>query len=340
MKKVSAPGKIILIGEHAVVYGEPEILAAVNMRTTVVAKKSDTVSYKHTNLGNNDLWRLDDVMKTTKKVLDLWNKGFEEKNFSKLFSDIKANKFENYKKAVVGIALKHLNIHDGISLEISSKLPIGAGLGSSASLSVAVVQAIASEYEKPINKKSINSIALEIEKIIHGTPPGGDNTACCFGGLLWFQKGHDFISLYKEIPYKLENFVLVNTKPSEKTTGELVQLVRDLPPNFRTEKVKTLGKAVMDMREALRKKDFVRMKELINVAQNNLKQLGVSSEEIDNIVDEIDSLGGAAKLCGAGGGGIVLCYHEDKQKLLDTIKEIGYKPLETELGTEGVKIEG
>ena len=53
----------------------------------------------------------------------------------------------------------------------------------------------------------------------------------------------------------------------------------------------------------------------------------------------VKSIGGAAKLCGAGGGGVMLCYHEDKQKLINVIRNLGYKPWETKLGVEGVRVE-
>ncbi|MBI2232463.1 MAG: mevalonate kinase [Candidatus Aenigmarchaeota archaeon] len=339
MAVASAPGKCIIIGEHAVVYGEPAIFAAVSMRTTVSAEKSNKVMYKDKRWDHNDSWPLDEVLSATEEVSSLWKSCAEKNNFSELFSNIKANRYENYKKAAMGIALKALDIDGGISIDINSQLPAGAGLGSSASLAVAAVQAIAAEYKKEISKEEVNAVAYELEKIIHGTPSGGDNSACCYGGLIWFQKPNTILSLKEEIPYKLENFILVYTNQPERTTGELVQSVRNLEENIRNHCVHEIGRLTKDMREALKIRDLETMKRTINRNQQILAKLGVSTPEIDEMVSAIKEKGGAAKLCGAGGGGMVLCYHEKKNILLETIRDLGYEPLETDLAVEGVKIE-
>lgn len=339
MTKVSAPGKVHLIGEHAVVYGEPAIFAAVGLRTSVAAEKSGKVVYRHAGLDHNDSWSIDEVMSATEDMLRLWNTCAAKGNFSELLLKTKENRYENYRKAAVGIALKNLRIGEGISLEIQSQLPAGAGLGSSASLAVAAVQAIALEYGKAVSKEKINSIAFETEKLIHGNPSGGDNSACCFGGLIWFQRPSTIMSLKEKIPYRLENFVLAYTKKPEKSTGELVQGVRNLDESCRNPRIREIGRLADEMRGVLENRDFSRMKEIINRNQQLLAGLGVSTKEIDELHEAVKEIGGAAKLCGGGGGGIVLCYHEDKEKLKKTIESFGYESIEAELAVEGVKTE-
>ncbi len=201
---------------------------------------------------------------------------------------------------------------------------------------------MAAEYEKQITLDEINNIAFKMEQIIHGTPSGGDNSACCFGRVIWFQKStpSNIINpLAQEVPYKLENFVLVYTKPPEKNTGELIQIVRNLDEPYRNQRVQEIGRMTHQMLEALKKKDIKTIQNLINKTQKNLRELGVSIPEIDEIASVVVEIGGAAKLCGAGGGGIMLCHHDDKKKLIDTISSLGYKPIETELAVEGVKID-
>src|SRR3989338_4949060 len=188
MKKASAPGKCIIIGEHSVVYCEPAILAAVGLRTTIEAEKSDVVRYRDSRWGHDDSFSLEEVKSTTDETLSLWNKCAEQKNFSPLFEFIKQDKYANYKKATVGLVLEKLGINGEISVNIESNIPAGAGIGSSASLAVAGVQAIAAEYEKPVTLDEINEIAFALEQLIHGTPSGGDNSACCFGRVIWFHK--------------------------------------------------------------------------------------------------------------------------------------------------------
>ena len=334
----SAPGKCIIIGEHAVVYGEPAIIATVNLRTIVTAEKSDRASYRDHRFGHNNSYSLEEVKARTVEVLDLWEKCNEKKNFSPLFENIKANKYENYKCAVVGIALDSLGIEDGVSIDIDSNVPAGAGLGSSSSLEAALTQAVAAEYEKKITVEEINDIVFKMEQIIHGTPSGGDNSACCFGRLIWFQKGNPNIIKPLDVP-KLENFVLVHIKPPEKNTGELVQIVRNLDEGYRTPRVKEIGSMVPVMLEALKKKDMKKVRDIINKTQKNLAELGVSIKEIDDVASAVREIGGAAKLCGAGGGGTMLCHHDNKEKLIDVISSLGYKPLQADLAVEGVRVE-
>ncbi|MBI4176440.1 MAG: mevalonate kinase [Candidatus Aenigmarchaeota archaeon] len=339
MVRVSVPGKVHLIGEHAVVYGEPAILAAVDMRTFVEAEKADEVSFNHfTDTEHFDTFSVEEILEAGRKAEELWKEGFEKKDFSHIFSFVKGNDF---RKAGIGIILDRLGIDSGVKVQVDSKLPMGSGLGSSSSISVALVKAIAEAHGKSLSKEEVNNLAYELEKLKHGTPSGGDNTACCFGGLVWFQKASPkniIQPLEKEISHKLENFVLVYTKAPEKTTGELVSLVRNLEENFKDQRVKHIGKMAHEMREILKHKNYSRMKEIINETHKNLSELGVSIPEMEQIASEVRNIGGAAKLCGAGGGGTMLCWHEDKQKLANLIKDLGYTPWETELAVEGVTV--
>lgn len=375
MIKVSAPGKVHLIGEHAVVYGEPAIIAAIDKRTFVIIEPSEKVTYQ--DLAWPDIshtWSVKEVFGITQKILNLWDTCNNKQNFSELSEFIKENGYEGYRAAVLGIAMKMLGIKEEFSIIIDSQIPVGAGLGSSASRAVSITKAIAQFFKKKISLERINEIAYLQEKIIHGTPSGGDNSACCFGGLVWFKKTQPKIeegklsspsfavareikedksssfslagarvneirSLKEEIPYKLQNFVFVYTGEPKKTTGELVQLVRELNEEYRAERIKKIGEMSYEMLSALKRKDFQRMKEIINQTQKNLTELGVSTKEINEVAKAVQKIDGAAKLCGAGGGGVVLCYHEDKKKLVDLIKDIGYHPWETDLAVEGVRIE-
>ena len=337
---VSAPGKCIIIGEHAVVYGEPAIIAAIGKRCYVEAEKSNKIKIASRELKKDAVFELKDVYSFTQEVSELWNECYKKKDFSKLFFLMKQDSL-NYAKVAIGKTLEKIRIENGVSITIKSNIPFGSGVGSGAALAVAVVKAISELYGKKLSLDEINKIAFEIEKIAHGTPSGGDNATCCYGGLIWFQKGinkNTIRSLKEDVPYKLENFVLVYTKKPERSTGEMVQLVRNLEENYRSERIKNIGKLTSDMLDALKSKNFIHMKEIINGAQKNLAELGVSTPEIDELTFVVREIGGAAKLCGAGDGGIILCYHENKAKLMETIKGLGYRAIETELGVDGVRI--
>ncbi len=341
MIKASAPGKIHLIGDHAVVYGEPAIMAAIGKRIWVEAEKHDKVRMKDRSQSMEEEWPIEDCIDSAMQAQTMWMHGFEQKDFSKLFSFVKDS--QNFKKVAIGMILHRLGIPSGVNVNIYGDIPLGSGLGSSSALAVALTRAISELYGKELTLEEVNKVALDIEKLAHGTPSGGDNTISCYGGLIWFQKDKNgrptLESLKEEIPYKLENFVLTYVKKPVKTTGELVSHVRDLDPSFREPRIKTIGQASRDMRTALRNRDFPRVKELINLAWKNLSELGLSIPEADNLISKIQGIGGAAKLCGACGGGIMLSCHEDKEALKKVIRDAGCTPWETEMGAEGVRLE-
>jgi len=338
MVTVSVPGKVHLIGEHAVVYREPAILAAIGMRIAVGARKTDSVRVSDREMGPDLEWPVRECKEAAEKAQRLWEEGNKKKDFSGVFSLVKGS---NFKKVAIGHVLNKLNIDSGISMGFSGNIPMGSGVGTSAALAVVIAKAVSEVYGKGLDNLQVNELAFDIEKFGHGLPSGGDNSVCCFGGLVWFKKGNPntIESLKGEVPYNLENFVLVQTGKPVKTTGELVQQVRDLDPSVRESAVKAIGLATQEMRKALKEKDFGKMQALINLAQRNLKQLGVSTPEIDTLAEAVFKIGGAAKLCGAGGGGVVLCYHRDKEKLKNKIRELGFEPMEVELGVEGVRVE-
>lgn len=342
MISVSAPGKVHLIGEHAVVYGEPAIIAAIGLRTHVAMEKSSSFLYKDERFEHDTRFTLEEALETAKATKELWHQCSEKKDFSDLFSFIRKDRYGNYRKAAVGILAEKFGINSGMNITIDSDIPAGSGLGSSASLAVALTKAFSEFSGKKSDLEEIYGIAMELERIIHGTPSGGDHSPPCYGGLIWFQKSQPtniIKSLKQEIPYQLENFVLVYTKEPEKNTGELVQAVRNLPEDFRVPRVSEIGKMTHEMKDALIRKDFFKVKELMNKTQKNLAELGVSIPEIDEIHESVKALSGAAKLSGAGGGGVMICYHEDKEKLVETIRSLGYEPWESDLGVEGVRVE-
>ena len=204
-----------------------------------------------------------------------------------------------------------------------------------------MVRSIAALNNIDASAEAVSDIAYRAEQFIHGTPSGADNTTCAFGGLVWFRKGspNTLEPLRKEIPYELENFGLVYTGQPELTTGELVQKVRDLPEAFRNIRLSRIEQATLRMRDSLRKRDFGAVRECMNSAQKNLKELGVSVKSINDIAKTVVSMNGGAKLCGAGGGGIMLVYHEDKALLKKGINKLGYELMDVKLGAEGVRVE-
>lgn len=302
--KVSAPGKLILSGEHAVVYGKPAILAAVNRRLLFSVRQSSK----------------NEIITSESPKLAEFARDFVLKTFGKAKEKLK--------------------------IEISSEIPIGCGMGSSAALAVATTAGFFKYLDKPFNKEKINEIAYEIEKKQHGNPSGGDNTISTYGGFLWFRKETEFLKLFKQLQFDLTKFVLINTGRPKETTGEMVLGVRKLYDKNRLKTEKILSQiegATKQMLVGLNQANHKLVKLAIRENEGLLEKLEVVSNFAKKIIREIEKLNGAAKICGAGGkkkgAGIILAFHSKKEALFKIAKKKNLPAFEVKLGEEGVRIE-
>ena len=271
MKKsiiLSVPGKIIISGEHAVVYGHPALAAAINKRIVL------TVSFKK----------------------------------------------------------------NGFDFCFQSKLPSKLGLGSSASLAVLEAAGLSMIIgNKELDRKIINEIAYDLEKVAHGTPSGADNTIVVYGGMIIYQKGKDYLKLnLKQLP----NFLLINTGKPVENTKQMIDLVKK---NNCQGKLKQIGYLPTKFVSALKEKKWLKFSQLITENEKLLEEIGVVGEKAKKIVKEIREIGGAAKICGAGGvkrgSGIALAYHKDLDVVRRFCKKNNLECFEVELGEDGLRKE-
>lgn len=304
---VSAPAKIHLLGEHAVVYGKPALLAAMDLRVQVTVSQGRTVVYEHHRLQKI-------VERVVKRQLRL-----------------------------KGIPL--------YSLEISSQIPAGAGLGSSAAISAAYIAALLTYLRVELNLELINKLAYEAEKVFHGNPSGADNSTAVYGGLIWYRKEAEEVKLIQPLPFSLprklaKNFVLINTGQPKETTREMVEIVS---AKFKVQSAKF--KKLFDSQEQLVKELLLAMqhaneKELIRILRTgeaNLESIGVVSKQVAALIRAIEKTGGAAKICGGGSKsgptGILLCYHPTPSIITQLAKSHHLDYFKTTLGVKGLRRE-
>lgn len=264
--KVSAPGKLIISGEHAVVYGFPALVAAVNRR---------------------------------------------------------------------------LYIENG---KITSEIPIGAGMGSSAAFAVAksAVKAGKPDLEK------INELAYKMEKIQHGSPSGVDNTVSTYGGFIWYRKEAEGLKTFKQVKpeIKFPEIYLINTGKPKESTKEMVRHVADakvLRESYIDTVFKNIEKVTREFLKVLLNESKADFGDLIRENERLLEALDVVSPSTKKLIKTIEKSGGAAKISGAGGlkdaSGIIIAYHKKTEILKEFAKSSKLELMKVKLGEEGVKFE-
>ena len=234
-------------------------------------------------------------------------------------------------------------------LKIDSQIPLGCGLGSSAAISACYITALLTYLKSKWDLNLINKLTYEAEKIFHGNPSGADNSVVVYGGLIWFRKETDNLELIRSLNIKISrsrNFVLINTGKPKETTRDMVQMVKNLnrknPGVLRRflEKQELLTKELL---EALGHKNEKKIISIIKMGENNLETIGVVSKSTAEIIREIESSYGAAKICGGGGkkgpAGVLLCYHPTPKILEKIAKSHNLNYYKVKLGVEGLRKE-
>ncbi len=307
MITVSVPGKVHLMGEHAVVYGYPAILSAINLRLTM------TISS-----GKKDIIiKSNEPADYIKHALDIVQKHYQ---IDKL---------------------------PPMSINVESEIPAGYHLGSSAATAVATVGAAMYFLKKIWNPALINQLAYEAEKKQHGNPSGGDNTAVTMGGFLWYRKELEFLKSLWQLPFKLpdnlNHFFLIDTGRPKESTGEMVAYVNS---EVKSQKLKfehifsENEKETKRVASALKNGDEKELVEAIRKGEETLEGMGVVSKKVIPIIRIIEKAGGAAKILGGGGRsdgvGFLLAYHHDPESIA---KKYNLKIKRIKLGEEGVRLE-
>jgi mevalonate kinase len=291
----TAPGKIYLFGEHAVVYGEPAIACAVELRTCVQVKKTDAISISS----------------------DLGTTGLD---------------FEMH--PYICAAIQKMGSPE-ISVEISSEIPVGSGLGSSAAVTVATLAAINIECDKGYEKDKIAQMAHEIEKEVQGAASPTDTFVSTFGGVI-------------EIPSRKRldlldcGIVIGNTGKgaSPKKTAKLVKQVAALKedyPDSINPIIKTIGSFAKHGEIMVAQKKYQALGKLMNVNHGLLDALGVCTMELSALVYAARNAGAyGAKLTGAGGGGCMVALTDSQEEVAQAIEKAGGKAIITRFTREGV----
>jgi mevalonate kinase len=309
--KASAPGKIILFGEHFVVYETKAILCAINKRITVTAEKTsdDKISIK-SSVGN--------LVSAPKRPIS--EVDFHLRPFYYLADKI----------------IQKNNEKSGMEITIDSEIPLGVGLGSSSACCVAGAAAISGVFAKN-SKEEILQLAIEAEKTIFPNTSGADCTVCTYGGLIQYDKQNGHSKINSEPDFQL---VIANSK-MEHSTKEVVSNVKKFKEKNEDEFSRMCNEEnnlIEDVLVCLKNNDLKGIGQNMIKNQKYLETIGVSNEKLRDMIALATKFSFGAKLTGAGGGGCIFAL-TDKNNMETTIqqlKENNFECFSTKIDFQGL----
>ena len=292
----SAAGKVILLGEHAVVYDRHALALPIPnaMQATVADADSAIVS------------------------IPAW--GISER----VVADSRLG------NAVLAIAAQLGVAGKGFDLSVRAAIPAGMGLGASATFAVCVTRALAQWFDIPIDDERVNEIAYECEKLAHGTPSGVDNTIATYGRPLLFRRGSDGGMQELELPETPP--IVIAFGNAAGSTYEQVAAVRkrrDATPDEIDSIFDQVDTLTLEAAVALAARNYERTGRLMNLCHGYLNALGVSTPELETMVSIARAAGAAgAKLTGGGGGGSVVALCPDgKTPVKQALDSAGFRTI-------------
>lgn len=299
--KCSAPGKIYLFGEHAVVYGKNAICCAVDLRTTVTATVNDGIIINslqgETALDHTLYPYVSTVIETIEKFISF----------------------------------------PGVKLDIISDIPVGSGIGSSAAVTIATLQAMNLLFKCKMDLETIAHLGHTIETKIQGAASPTDTYVSTMGGII-------MIPAKRKLP-TLDCKVIIGNTGKFASTKELVShvsMLRNNHTDILDSILSTIGELSIDGEQFVSKKAYKTIGTLMDINQGLLDAIGVNNQELNSLIYAArnnNAIG--SKLTGAGGGGCMFALAESKHvhKIADGITKAGGESIITNFTNEGVRIE-
>ncbi len=387
----SAPGKVIVYGEHAVVHGKAAIAAAISLRSyllvTTLTKSQRTITLLFPDIGFKHTWDIDALPWAIfsdpahkKMYYDLVTTLDSDlvKAIQPHLSSVSPDAAPETRKKHQGAATTFLYLFlslgsqtfPGSVYTLRSTIPIGAGLGSSASISVCLSAALLIQIrtlagphqdqppeEAELQLERINRWAFVGEMCLHGNPSGVDNTVSTGGKAVLFKRT-DYAKPPRVVP--LRNFpelplLLVNTRQQRSTAKEVAKVgaLKESMPEVTELILNTIDRVTESAHDLLTSPTYNEkdpqtaetLGTLMNINHGLLVSLGVSHPRLDRIRELVDAVGiGWTKLTGAGGGGSAITLlrpDAPAEKLRELEKKLDaedFERFETTLGGDGVGV--
>lgn len=360
---------MILMGEHAVVYGAPALAAAVGVRARALAEATEAVPPGHVrvelpDLGHSELLRGSEVRDYAGRARRRWEE-FRASPGRESFARMHGGGAGHVTLVALGEAMEAVrggggspDEREGSRVEVSSGIPVGRGFGSSAAVGAAVALAWAAREGESLSGDELEALLLDVERRQHGDPSGVDAAAVLRGGLVWAESAGDGSGLrFESIPVPsglLDRFRVVDTGAPAENTGEVVSAVRErrnrAPDSIDAglERIREATTAFGRLLEGAGPKTGEAM-DLVRRCERGLEELGVVPKPVQRLVRAVEDRGGAAKISGAGAlsspgagppaGGLLLVVHPDPRQIRDWPFLADLDVLDVRPGAPGARLE-
>ncbi len=273
-----APGKLILSGEHAVVYGFPAIAMPLSLGITTTIHLTQNRSTCDIAPQGSMLWK----------------------------------------------AIKTVVPENGMDISIQSNLPMGKGLGSSAALSVSLCREVARIQGHHLPLPTLLSQAMQMEKVFHGTPSGLDHTVSALEQSILFHKGATGLE-WEPIDMPSLPILIVDSQQTGSTKALVAQVASHAHTPKTSRVLQQIGTLTQKISQALQQHQTNQLGQMFTENHLYLKEIGVSTPILDNIVQQAITWGAeGAKLSGSGGGGVVMVIGKNLDLLAQKFRTIGY----------------
>lgn len=270
-----AHSKLILIGEHAVVYGKPAIAIPFPLKVNSIIKESYGAIMFESDIYKGPINsmpnKIEGIAECIKETLSYLGQPFE-----------------------------------GLSIRIHSSIPLGRGLGSSSAVAMAIVRSLFAFYDKKLSQKELFYFVQIAETHAHGNPSGIDMAAEASECPIWFEKGKEVILLKVGKPLYM---VVGDTgrRGDTRTAVENVRMRYGLNPEKVQKSLDEIGEIAEETKEALLHGDMYTLGKLLNRNQEELMALGVSDASLNGLIETARNKGAlGAKLTGGGLGGCMM----------------------------------
>lgn len=308
--KAVAPGKLIISGEHAVVYGKPAIAMAIDRSAVfeLTPQAGDRISFDLPDVADSESLTLMAMRDLKRRV--------EKKYHEFLNGDIGIGYVlsapaDLFRFAFINtLDVLHRQLDSGLVLKLRSSIPMGCGMGSSAATVLSELRAMGHYLRVDFKPDWYYEYSLEAEKLQHGKPSGVDSYISLYGGCARFEQGQA-----RSMALPRMKMFMVQTGIPTSTTGESVM---EVERKFRTSGIWSEFEAVTNaFEDAIRHNNIQKMHWLVRENNRLLAAIGVVPATVRQFIADIEKWGGSAKICGAGSvtgenGGIVLVIAEQQ----------------------------